>query len=95
MLQEELQELREHYICDWFMDPENIHYNYLLQILDVFKSKQFLLASIVYSDRNMTVLIAIFDFRLHMYDGGKYLSSATFDSCGQYFGAKFQLWVTS
>jgi len=53
------------------------------------------LASIVYSDRNMTVLIAIFDFRLHMYDGGKYLSSATFDSCGQYFGAKFQLWVTS
>ena len=42
------------------------------------------------------MLIANFDFSLHMYDGGKYLSSVTFHTCGQYSGAKFEMWdVTS
>jgi len=41
------------------------------------------------------VLIAIFAFRLHLYDRGKYLSSVTFDNCGQYSSAKFEMWVTS
>ncbi|QCE05806.1 sentrin-specific protease 1 [Vigna unguiculata] len=36
---DELQELREQYICDWFMDDDNIHRNYWLQVFDVYKSK--------------------------------------------------------
>jgi len=39
MLQDELQELRQHYICDWFMDDDNIHRNYWLEVFDVYKSK--------------------------------------------------------
>ncbi|QCE06925.1 sentrin-specific protease 1 [Vigna unguiculata] len=36
---DELQELRQQYICDWFMDDDNIYRNYWLQVFDVYKSK--------------------------------------------------------